>query len=51
MYTLTSSGMSIVMDEISQQCFVGDSNGIIHFLKIINNNKCQLNTTLNGHTG
>ncbi|UJR28285.1 hypothetical protein I4U23_009533 [Adineta vaga] len=50
-YTLTSWGMSITMDEISQHCFVGDSNGTIHFLKIDTNNKCNLITTLKGHTG
>jgi hypothetical protein len=50
-YALTSSGMSITMDELSRQCFVGDSNGNIHFLKINPDNKCELNTTLTGHTG
>ncbi len=50
-YTLTSWGMSIAMDELSRQCFVGDSSGIIHFLKINPDNKCEANTTLNGHTG
>jgi hypothetical protein len=50
-YTLSSWGMSIVMDELTRQCFVGDSTGSIHFLKIDNENKCQLSTKLNGHTG
>jgi len=50
-YTLTSWGMSIAMDELTRQCFIGDSNGTIHFLKINPDNKCQLNTTLKGHTG
>jgi WD40 repeat protein len=50
-YTLSSWGMSITMDELSRQCFVGDSTGIIHFLKINPDDKCQLITTLTGHTG
>ncbi|CAF0816947.1 unnamed protein product [Rotaria sp. Silwood1] len=50
-YTLTSWGMSIAMDEISRQCFIGDSSGNIYFLKINTDNKCHLTTTLNGHTG
>ena len=43
--------MSITLDEQARHCFVGDTNGIIHFLKIDANNKCQLVTTLTGHTG
>jgi hypothetical protein len=43
--------MSIAVDELTRQCFIGDANGIIHFLKIDANNKFQLVTTLNGHTG
>jgi len=39
------------MDELSRQCFIGDASGIIHFLKINTDNKCELNTTLTGHTG
>ena len=50
-YNLSAWGMSIAMDESSRQCFVGDANGIIHYLKIDANNKCQLVTTLSGHTG
>lgn len=42
--------MSISMDELSRQCFVGDANGIIHFIKINTDNQCELNTTLMGHT-
>jgi hypothetical protein len=43
--------MSIAMDELTRQCFIGDSNGTIHFIKINTDNTCQLNTTLKGHTG
>ena len=50
-YGLSSWGMSIAMDELERQCFIGDSSGRIHFLKITSDNKCQLNTTLNGHEG
>jgi hypothetical protein len=50
-YGLTSPGMSITMDELSRQCFVGDASGKIHFLKINDDNKCVANTTLTGHTG
>ncbi len=39
------------MDDLTRQCFIGDSNGNIHFLKINPDNKCQLITTLSGHTG
>jgi hypothetical protein len=50
-FTLTSWGMAIAMDELTRQCFIGDSGGVIHFLKIDADNKCQSNTTFNGHTG
>ncbi|CAF0752734.1 unnamed protein product [Adineta steineri] len=50
-YTLASWGMSITMDELSRQCFVGDSNGTIYFLKLDADNKYQSHTTLKGHTG
>lgn len=50
-YALTATGMSITMDDISRQCFVGDSNGTIHFLIIDTDNKCELKTTFKGHTG
>lgn len=50
-YNLSSWGMSIAMDELSRQVFVGDANGVIHFLKIDADNKCQLVNTLSGHTG
>jgi hypothetical protein len=43
--------MSIAMDEASRQCFIGDSSGIIHFLKLNTDNQCQLNNTFMGHTG
>jgi len=43
--------MSLALDELSQQCFLGDANGNIQFLKINPDNKCQLITTLSGHTG
>jgi len=48
---LSSWAMSIAMDDLTRQCFIGDSNGNIHFLKINPDNKCQLITTLSGHTG
>lgn len=50
-YGLSAWGMSITMDEQLRQCFVGDSNGTIHFLKLTTDNKYQLNNTLNGHSG
>ncbi|CAF1231352.1 unnamed protein product [Adineta steineri] len=50
-YSLSSWGVSIALDELSQQCFVGDVSGNIQFLKINADNKCQLITTLSGHTG
>lgn len=43
--------MSIAMDDLTRQCFVGDVNGNIQFFKISADNKCQLITTLSGHTG
>jgi hypothetical protein len=48
---LSSWALSIALDDLSRQCFVGDANGNIHFLKITTDNKCQLITTLSGHTG
>jgi len=48
---LSSWAISIAMDDLTRQCFIGDSNGNIHFLKINPDNKCQLITTLSGHTG
>ncbi|UJR21199.1 hypothetical protein I4U23_024296 [Adineta vaga] len=50
-YLLPSWALSLAMDELSRHCFVGDANGNIHFLKINPDNKCQLITTLSGHTG
>ncbi len=50
-YTLSSWAISIAIDELSRQCFVGDATGNIHFLKINTDNKFQLITTLTGHTG
>lgn len=50
-YTLSSWAMSIALDESSRQCFIGDVNGSIQFLKITSDNKPQLITTLTGHTG
>lgn len=50
-YVLPAWAMSLAMDELSRQCFVGDSNGNISFLKINADNKFQLITTLSGHTG
>ncbi|CAF3413697.1 unnamed protein product [Rotaria sp. Silwood1] len=50
-YTLSSWAMSLALDELSRQCFVGDSNGNIHFLRINTDNKFQIITTLSGHTG
>jgi WD40 repeat protein len=50
-HTLPSWATSLALDELSRQCFVGDSNGNIHFFKINSDNKCQLITTLSGHTG
>jgi hypothetical protein len=50
-YTLTSSGMSIAMDESNKECFIGDSNGIIHYLKMDVDNKSKLCNTFSGHTG
>lgn len=50
-YTLSSTGMSVTMDELSRQCFVGDTNGTVHFLKIDIDNKCELKTKLKGHSG
>lgn len=43
--------MSIAFDETNRQCFVGDSSGEIHYLRIQDDNRCQLNTKLSGHTG
>ncbi|CAF3922777.1 unnamed protein product [Rotaria sp. Silwood2] len=50
-YTLSSWAMSLALDELSRQCFVGDSNGNINFLRINTDNKFQIITTLSGHTG
>ena len=50
-YALPSWALSLALDELSRQCFVGDANGNVHFLKIQPDNKCKLNTTLTGHTG
>lgn len=49
-YTLTTPGMSIAISEADRQCFVGDSVGNIHFLKISDDYKIQANTTCSGHT-
>ncbi|CAM4880318.1 unnamed protein product [Rotaria socialis] len=50
-YTLASMGMSITMDEAFRQCFIGDSTGNIHFLKLNANNRFEPNKPLSGHTG
>ncbi|CAF0962387.1 unnamed protein product [Rotaria sordida] len=50
-HILSSWAMSLAFDELSRQCFVGDSNGNIHFLRINTDNKFQIITTLSGHTG
>lgn len=50
-YMLGSWAMSLAMDDLSRQCFVGDSNGNIYFLKINADNKFQLITTLSRHAG
>ena len=50
-YMLPSWAMSLAFDELSRHCFVGDSSGNIHFLRINTDNKCQLIRTLTGHTG
>lgn len=50
-YPLSSWAMSIALDELSRQCFVGDSSGNIQFLRISNDNRFQLITSLSGHTG
>lgn len=50
-YALSSTGMSITMDELSRKCFIGDTNGTVHFLKVDADNKCELKTKLKGHSG
>ena len=50
-YLLPAWGTSLAVDDLSRQCFVGDSTGHIYFLKINTDNKFQLITTLAGHTG
>jgi WD40 repeat protein len=50
-YLLSSWAISIAIDELSRQCFIGDASGNINFLKINTDNKSQLITTLSGHTG
>ncbi len=50
-FALSFWAMSIAIDELSRQCFVGDANGHISFLKINTDNKAQFITTLSGHTG
>jgi len=48
---LSAWALSIAMDDLTRQCFIGDASGNIQFLKLTNDNKCQTITTLSGHTG